>query len=1211
MKIGQHLLKTMRRAMLLLALIMSALPSRGEGSGGGSFFNLTADEVRIDTLLPAFHYAHPLGAHYADSTYTVEITYPEFIDMSPSDIKRYQELSGRQLGEMPEVVQSLSISRKQGTLHIGFVPLVYRDGKYQKLVSFRLEVKGKKIASNSKRAAASKRRTADERYVSESVLATGSWAKISVPATGIYQLTSDLIRQAGFTDINKVKVYGYGGALQPERLTGDYLEETDDLQEVPLCEVDGKRLFFAVGPVSWDDSHQRIRNPYSSYGYYFLTQNDDAPQTISWTDLLATHYPSEDHYCSLYEVDDYAWFSGGRNLYDATLLYAGKTYKYTVAATGTSSTGSLTVALSGLGIGGSVTVALNGKEVGYVSIPSVGSYDKMRTAQQTFTVDNLQASNEVTLTPDNNIPNVRLDYLSTYSTEPVAAPESSQNFPTPAYVYNILNQNHHADKAADMVIVIPTTQKLLAQAERLKKLHEQKDGLRVNIVPADELFNEFSSGTPDANAYRRYMKMLYDRAETDDDMPRFLLLLGDCAWDNRMLSPSWKGYSPDDYLLCYESENSYSQTHCYVSDDYFCMLDDGEGGNMISSDQADAAVGRIPARTADEAAIVVDKIENYMNNQQAGSWQNLLCFMGDDGNNNVHMADADSVARLVETRYPDFVVKRIMWDAYTRVSSSTGNSYPDATRLIKQYMQQGALIINYSGHGSPGAISHEYVLKRTDFESAVSQRLPLWVTASCDIMPFDGQEENIGETALFNKKGGAVAFYGTTRTVYQPQNRLMNLAFTNRVLSKDEDGDPMPIGEAVRLAKNELISTGVILGYDRKGDPVRATDQSTNRLQYSLLGDPAMYLAMPTQQLKIESINDTPLTDGTVVKLKAGSTAKVAGRILTDEGQTDTSFNGTMTAVVRDVKEEIVCRLNNTTSDGADVPFIYYDRVNTLFNGSDQVKEGLFTFTFAVPKDISYSDDNALINVYAVNGDKTIEASGRSGSLILNGQASQSGSEAGPSIYCYLNSEAFSNGDAVNQTPYFVALLNDEDGINVSGSGIGHDLQLIIDGQMAATYNLNDYFQYDFGSYTKGQVGFSIPTLSYGQHKLLFRAWDVLNNSSTAELAFNVVKGLEPQIVSVECSPNPAKTNTTFRVVHDRTGSEMDVKLDIFDTSGRHLWTHSENGVPTDQVFTLNWDLTTNEGRRLNTGLYLYRISISSDGSDYSSKAQKLIILNK
>ena len=1169
------------------------------------FFNLTADEVKLDTLLPAFHHAYPLGEHYADSTYTVEITYPDFIDMGADDIQRYEQLSGRPLGEMPEVSQSVSVSRKQGTLHIGFVPLVFRNGKYQKLVSFKLEVKAQKRETRSRRANG-------ERYAANSILAAGSWAKISVPATGIYQLTSDLIRQAGFTDINKVKVYGYGGALQPERLTGDYLAETDDLQEVPLCEVDGKRLFFGVGPVSWNSSYQRVRNPYSSYGYYFITQGDEAPQTISWDDFLADHYPLADHYCSLYEVDDYAWFSGGRNLYDATLLYSGNTYKYTIAATGTSSTGSLTVALSGLGTGGSVAVTLNGKELGTISIPSVGSYDKMRTAEHIYTVDNLQASNEVTLTPDAAVPNVRLDYLSTYASEPVAAPESSQVFPTPAYVYNIMNQNHHADKAADMVIIIPTTQKLLAQAQRLKTLHEEKDGLRVNIVPADELFNEFSSGTPDANAYRRYMKMLYDRAESEDDMPRYLLLLGDCAWDNRMLSQLWRNnYSPDDFLLCYESENSYSQTQCYVSDDYFCMLDDNEGGSMVTSDQADAAVGRIPARSADEAAIVVDKIEDYMNNQQAGSWQNLLCFMGDDGNNNVHMADADSVARLVENRYPNFVVKRIMWDAYTRVSSSTGNSYPDATRLIKQYMQQGALVMNYSGHGGPGGISHEYVLRRNDFETATSTRLPLWVTASCDIMPFDGQEENIGETAIFNKKGGAVAFYGTTRTVYQPQNRLMNLAFTNRVLSKDEEGEPMPIGEAVRLAKNELISTGVYLGNDGRGNPVYSTDQSTNRLQYSLLGDPALRLAMPTQQVSIESINDTPLTSGTVVKLKAGSTAKVTGRILDSDGDTDGSFNGTMTAVVRDVKEEITCRLNNTTSDGADTPFVYYDRVNTLFNGSDQVKEGLFSFTFAVPKDISYSDDNALINVYAVNSDKTVEANGCSANLVLNGQASQTSSESGPSIYCYLNSEEFTNGDAVNQTPYFVAVLNDEDGINASGSGIGHDLQLIIDGQMATTYNLNDYFQYDFGSYTKGQVGYSIPALSYGQHKLLFRAWDVLNNSSTAELSFNVVKGLEPRLVSVECSPNPAKTSTTFRIVHDRTGSEMDVKLDIFDTSGRHLWTYSESGVPTDQAYTLEWDLTTNEGRRLSTGLYLYRVSISSDGSDYSSKAQKLIILNK
>ena len=1169
------------------------------------FFNLTAQEVRIDSLLPVFNYAHPLGEHYADSTYSISIVYPEFIDMSKDDIQRYQQLSNRPLGILPEISQQISVSRKEGTLHLGFVPIVYRNGKYQKLVSFQLKIKGKAITQKANRRA----KEIKDRYVNSSVLATGTWAKIRIPATGIYQLTNELIRKAGFSDINKVKIYGYGGALQPEKLTEDYLIATDDLQELPTCTTNGKRLFYGIGPVNWNDSYQRIRNPYSNYGYYFLTESEDTPLSVSWEDFISANYPKAEHYCNLYEIDDYAWFSGGRNLYDATPLLADKTYKYTISSTGTSANGRLTIALSGVGNGGSVTVALNGMVLGKINIPAAGSYEKMRTAESTFTVNNLQASNEVTVTPDANMSTVRLDYISTYATQPTSQPEKEQAYPTPEYVYNITNQNHHADATADMVIIIPTTQKLRTQAERLKALHKQKDGMRINIVPADELFNEFSSGTPDANAYRRYLKMLYDRATSEADMPRYLLLLGDCAWDNRMATNTWQNYSPDDFLLCYESENSYSETSCYISDDFFGLLDDGEGNNIVSSDQSDVAIGRIPARNADDAAIVVDKIENYINNQQAGAWQNLLCFMGDDGNSNVHMADADSVARLVENRYPDFVVKRIMWDAYTRVSSATGNSYPDVTRLIKQQMQQGALIMNYSGHGGPGSLSHEYVMKRSDFESATSQRLPLWVTASCDIMPFDGQEENIGETALFNKKGGAIAFYGTTRTVYQPQNRLMNLSFTNRVLSKDNEGRAIAIGEAVRLAKNELISTGVFLGYDRQGREIRSTDQSTNRLQYSLLGDPALRLAMPTKNLQIENINDTPLTAGNILTVKAGSTAKVTGRIIGGDGQTDTSFNGTMTAVIRDAKEEITCRLNNTTTDGAQTPFVYTDRPNTLFSGSDQVKDGLFSFTFAVPKDIKYSDKNALIHIYAVNNDKSEEANGHTDNIILNGKAETATNQTGPSIYCYLNSETFTNGDAVNTTPYFVALLNDEDGINASGSSIGHDLQLIIDGASATTYQLNDYFKYDFGSYTKGQIGFTIPTLSYGPHKLQFRAWDILNNSSLVELSFNVAKGLEPAFFDVECSPNPAKTATAFRIIHDRTNSEMDVKLEIFDTSGRHLWTYTENGIPTDNSYTVNWDLTTNDGRRLNTGLYLYRISISSEGSSYSSKAKKLIIL--
>ncbi len=1171
------------RALLVLLVSQLAFVT----AAAQHFFNLTADEVRIDSLLPVFTYRQALGTHYADSVYQITIAYPEYIPMSQADIERYHNITSDPLPSEPEISQVVSVERKQGELIASLVPLAYRQGQYQKLVSFMLEVTSQPRAGKGRRATA-----AADRYAAHSVLATGKWVKISVPNTGIYQLTADVVKEAGFTDLSKVRIYGYGGALQPEKLTADYLTATDDLQQVPTCEVGGRRLFYGIGPVTWDASHQRIRNPYSNEGCYFLTENDTEALTLSQEEFLQQYYPLADDYNTLYEVDDYAWYHGGRNLYDAALITAGNSKIYTLVSSGTTTNGSLTVAVTSAG-SSTVNVSINGTALGSIIIPANGSYESMRTAQRTFSdITCLESTNQVTVEVTSSAAGVRLDYISLHADQPSAAPDLAASvFPEPEVVYGIVNQDHHADTAVDMVIIIPTSQQLLQQAERLKTLHEEHDGLRVRIVPADELFNEFSSGTPDANAYRRYLKMLYDRAETAADMPRYLMLMGDGAWDNRMASADWVGYSPDDFLLCYESDNSYSATNCYVSDDYFCLLDDDEGGDMLTA-KADVAVGRISARTAAQAQAVVDKIENYLSNDYAGAWQNLICVMGDDGNQNAHMDDANSVGNLIEELYPHFQVKRIMWDAYTRVSSSTGNSYPDVTRLIKQQMQKGALIMNYSGHGREDAFSHEFVIRLADFENT-SSRLPLWVTASCDIMPFDGQEDNIGETAMFNAKGGAIAFFGTTRTVYQSYNRLMNHAFTRYVLSRDEQGSMLPIGEAVRLAKNALI--------DAK------TDRTQNKLQYTLLGDPALRLAAPTYDITVDSINGIPTATGQTQKLSAGSTAIVSGHITDLDGSADTSFEGTLTATVRDALEEVTCKLNDASE--ADEPFVYYDRLNVIFNGSDQIKDGRFSFTFAVPKDISYSDLTALINLYAVNDTKEKEASGICNQIVLGSAESLKDDQTGPAIYCYLNSSSFVNGGNVNPTPYFYAQLMDEDGINATGSGIGHDLQLIIDGEMSQTYSLNDYFQYDFGSYTSGTVGFSIPTLSYGEHKLLFRAWDILNNSSTAELNFNVVKGLEPRFFDVECTRNPASTSTSFRILHDRTNSDIDIILDVFDISGRHLWSYGENGVPTDNSYTIDWDLTIDGGRRLQTGVYLYRVRISSDGSTYASKAKKLIIL--
>lgn len=1162
------------------------------GTMAQGFVNLTSQELSIDSMLPYYTYAKDLGRNYNDSTYSVSIEYPEFVAMTEAEVSRYKSITKDSLPSLPLINQDVTVSRKIGQLEIAFVPLVFRNGKYMKLTSFKLNITASPRYSLAKSKLVPALVSAkNSRYVSHSVLASGKWAKIRIPESGIYQLTNDLIKKAGFSDPSKVKIYGYGGALLNETFTQDDLIAHDDLKEVSTCSIGGKRLFYGQGPISWASTtaSKRTVNPYSSYGYYFLTESNSVPLTEDSTVFVNSFYPKGGDYHTLYEVDNYAWFPGGRNLFDSREYEVGSSYNYTLTSPGLTNKGSISVALTS-DQSTRASVAFNDSILGTISISTPGSYDKASEQIATFNISNIKASNKVTITETSG-GTMRLDYLSLYYNTPKpVSPLTTTNFSTPEFVETINNQDLHADSAVyDMIIIVPKSGTLTTQAERIKTLHETKDSLRVKIVAADKIYNEFSSGTPDATAYRKYMKMLYDKAESDKDMPRYLLLFGDCAWDNRMLTSDWKIYQPDDFLLCFESENSFSETDCYVSEDYFGMLDDGEGSNLTVKDKPDIGVGRFPVRTEEEAKIIVDKTIKYMNNEEAGDWMNTICFMGDDGNDNLHMDDANQVAQMVEANYPGYIIKRIMWDAYTRVTSSTGNSYPDATNLIKQQVNNGALMMNYTGHGAAYCISHEQVLKLADFESFTSPRLSLWLTASCDIMPFDGQTDNIGEKCLLNEKGGAIAFFGTTRTVYSFYNRRMNLFFTKYVLGST-NGVRNKLGDAVRMSKNSLILTG--------------QDYTANKLQYALLGDPALTLACPTMNTVIDSINGVVPSNNNTPTIKAGTVVKVKGHVEAN-GTKQKTFNGSVNATVRDSEEKIICK-NNAASDTA---FWFIDRPKTIYNGGDSVKNGEFSFTFAVPMDINYSNLSGEMNVFAINNDKTLRANGSFDDFLIGGTNVTGNDSIGPSIYCYLNSSSFVDGCTVNPTPYFFAQVNDDDGINATGNGIGHDLELIIDGKTEKTYVLNDYYTNDFGSYTSGTIGYSIPELAEGKHSMLFRAWDILNNSSTAQFTFNVAKALEPNCFSVGCTKNPATTSTTFIITHDRTNSELNVDLEVFDTSGRLLWKHSEVGTPTDNTYTIDWDLTTNTGFKLQTGVYLYRAQISSDGSTKASKAKKLIII--
>lgn len=1169
------------------------------------FFNLTAEEVKVDSVLPRFVYSKPLEGCYQDSIYTATIKYAQYVDMTPSSISHYNRISGAALPSQVVVNQDISVCRRKGTLVVSFCPLVFRKGKYQVLASFMLDIKSKPVNYARTRAGVDVSYQTADTYAAHSVLAQGRWAKIRVSETGIHQLTEQTIRQAGFSDINKVKIYGYGGNLLPEALYAKDLLASDDLQEVPQCIIGGKHLFFAKGPVSWSSAQaaRRTRNPYSDYGYYLITQADETPATIDSLALIQTCQSDYSLYHSLYEVDGYSWYPGGRNLFDVTPIAVGASKDVVIENTTADAGGKLSVNVSS-GTACTAQVLKNGKPLGTLRVTIESSYSKGGEAAATYDIEDFKVGGRDTISIQTLEGGpARLDYVSVAWNQPREMPDLQGSLPSAEFVYNITNQDHHADGAADMVIIIPTSQKLLSQAQRLKAFHESHDGLRVNIVPADELYNEFSSGTPDAGAYRKYLRMLQDRAASEADMPKYLLLFGDCVWDNRMLTQECKSLNPDDYLLCYESENSFSEIYCYVSDSWMGIISEGAGGNPLG-EQQDVAVGRFPVTTEAEAQVLVDKTINYMTNDNAGAWQNSIVYMGDDGNNNLHMRDENEVADYISGLYPAYLTKKVMWDAYTRETSSVGNTYPEVTRVLKQQQENGALIMDYAGHASKTQLSHEAVLTLYDFAEFRNANLPLWITAACDVMPFDGVEPTIGETALLNEKGGALAFYGTTRTVYADRNKYMNRAFLRRVLSL-QDGKPMTIGEAHRLAQNDLLK-GVVLDYDEDGKPTKTeSDRTENRLQYALLGDPALSLNLPMAEVKVDSINGVALDKTSEMPiLKAGSVVRVAGHV-----ENASSFDGVVTATVRDSKQVVTCKLNDTSTDGADEAFKYEDRPNMLYQGSDSVVGGKFALTFAIPKDINYSDEPGMMNFYAIDNSKQQRAHGYSEAFRVGGSMDLPTDSIGPSIYCYLNSPSFVDGGQVNTTPYFVAEIKDKDGINAAGSGIGHDLQLVIDGDMSKTYNLNDHFMYDFGTYTSGSTYYSIPELEPGKHQLQFRAWDMQNNSSTVTLNFEVVKALKPTLFDVGVTENPAKNLVTFIISHDRTESNMDVVLEVYDLAGRMLWSHAENGVPTSATYTLKWNLSTGGGK-LRTGLYLYRVKVSTDGSGYASKTKKLIVIN-
>ena len=1114
-----------------------------------------------------------------------------------------------------------------------------------------------------------------ERYASSSVLSKGKWMKVRIKESGIHKLSFSELKAMGFADPTKVAVYGYGGAPLSENFSLPYI---DDLPQVESYRGADYLLFYAQGTLQWSfDSNSRklshVHNPYSVYGYYFLSD------VLPVEEVKRVNLSSNDKDASLIitSFDDYQLHEkelvspnkSGRELFGESFVgKLSQNFSFTIPGiTADAGSVSLRFISKTLTSSGRVSLSVDGKKLIDKTIyqstnAGNGIYQKAVPLSATnLWMGEKQEKTNVNITyGQSGHTNVHLDYIrlqmkrslqlygshtafrslssignaSTFTiaktneqtvvwditdkTTPIemetkhnadvssfsipagalrefVAFDPKATFPSPELVGEVANQDLHALPQTEMIILAPTA--FLGEAERLAEVHRSQDSLKVQVIDAKTVFNEFSSGTPDATAYRRFLKMFYDRAseKRGGNMGtniKYLLLFGDTSYDNRKLTAAWKNTDYTNLLLSFQSQESLG-IYSFTTDDYFGFLDDNEGVRL-DVDNLDIGVGRFPVKTREEASAAVDKVIEYTQNKQLGIWKNKLYFVADDGNTADgytidHMDQSNQLAAYMEKNHPAFVNNKLFFDAFKKVVSSGNGKYPDVERAIQKGLKEGMLLINYTGHGNTEYWSDEQVMTQNQIKQATYSCLPLWVTASCDFTRFDDSKTSAGEDVFLNKKSGGIGLYTTSRVVFSGPNFLINKALVANLFKK-HNGRRLTLGEIMKETKRSLGS-------------------NSNKLNFVLIGDPALTLAYPEYTIKVTHINGKPITNEAIL-LKALERVSVSGEIHHADGTLAKEFNGMLQSSILDSKQAITTLDNNRKGRR----YQYTDYPNTLYAGNETVKGGRFTYSFTVPKDISYSNDFGKMNLYASDESNGHEAQGAYINFKVGGTSPVSDKDTiGPEIrLLHLNDTTFTDGAMVNETPLFVARLWDKSGVNISGGSIGHDMMLMIDGDAAMNYNLNSYYQSIPSTNGEGQVSFSIPTLEEGKHTAEFKVWDVLNNSTTHTFSFEVSKTLKPILYELYATPIPAREKVDFYLLHNRPETTLDITIEVYDMTGQIQWQETVQGSSTiGKAFIASWNLHNGAGGRVRPGIYLYRARIRTAHSAEATLTKKLIVLGQ
>ena len=742
--------------------------------------------------------------------------------------------------------------------------------------------------------------------------------------------------------------------------------------------------------------------------------------------------------------------------------------------------------------------------------------------------------------------------------------------------------------------------------------YRSKKGLTPLVVTQTEILNEFSGGVTDPTAIRNFLKFLWDRSlSTSRNLPKYLLLFGDTTYDT-------KGIVNNAYInhvLTYQSPNSLNRIGFYVSNDYFGFMDDNEGNFSLGS-RIDIGIGRIPSQTLAEARASLDKIFVYENPKNNGDWQNLFTFVGDDDLPNrtlrdLHVCNADGTADRMNVINSGIRLKKIYMFDYPEEITGTGRKLPTATADLINSVNNGTLVVNYSGHGNTSVLTDEELFSIDQIPNLTnSDKLSIFVTATCQFGRYDDIHAQSGaEQLVFAKNGGAIASFTTTRIVYTSsnpnggQNFGLNIALSQQMLARDSDGKPSTLGDIYLRTKNT------------------AGGSSSNSRRFILLGDPALRIALPSTTAEITKINDVSFsTLDTVLTIKALDKVTIHGVIKNHDGTFDTSYNGIISINVLDAKrtvslsqdlpwiEDRGCYLYNNT----DRECTYEIESNTLFKGTSIVENGTFSSTFILPKDISFNPNRGRIIMFA--NDKNSTAGGSFTNVIFNGINKNAVNDGqGPELNIFLNDESFFNGDLTTDKPKLIIELTDSSGINTTGTGVGHNITATIDTNPIRTLVLNEFYESALNDFSKGRIEYPMEEFPEGNYSLKVRAWDVHNNLAEETIFFEVAESKNLVINKMYNYPNPMNNSTAFTFEHNQQGNSLEVDIRIYTLSGRpvkHLQEYITN--TSNSYASITWKGRDRDNNRLGSGTYIYVLRVTAntpEGRKSTEKIEKIVII--